>query len=78
MLLFIYFTRQDYREEFVRLLESKGFKVCNREMSFTEKHDSISKDDWMNRLDGLHIQRSDMNKLVMNYLVTGKVAFTAE
>ncbi|XP_063227613.1 glucose-induced degradation protein 8 homolog isoform X1 [Bacillus rossius redtenbacheri] len=39
-------------------------------MSYTEKHENISKDDWMNRLEGLHIQRSDMNKLIMNYLVT--------
>jgi hypothetical protein len=41
-------------------------------MSYTEKHENISKDDWMNRLEGLHIQRADMNKLIMNYLVTGK------
>lgn len=39
-------------------------------MSYTEKHENISKDDWMNRLEGLHIQRADMNKLIMNYLVT--------
>nr|XP_054771263.1 glucose-induced degradation protein 8 homolog [Lytechinus pictus] len=30
----------------------------------------ISKEAWMNRLQGLHITRGDMNKLVMNYLVT--------
>ncbi|KAK6634209.1 Glucose-induced degradation protein 8-B [Polyplax serrata] len=39
-------------------------------MSFSEKQENISKDDWMNRLDSLHIQRSDINKLIMNYLVT--------
>ncbi|XP_071444437.1 glucose-induced degradation protein 8 homolog [Hetaerina americana] len=39
-------------------------------MSYTEKHESITKDDWMSRLEGLHIQRADMNKLIMNYLVT--------
>lgn len=39
-------------------------------MSYTEKHENISKDDWMSRLEGLHIQRADMNKLIMNYLVT--------
>lgn len=42
-------------------------------MSFSEKQDNISKDDWMNRLDSLHIQRSDINKLIMNYLVTGEL-----
>jgi len=41
-------------------------------MSYTEKHENISKDEWMNRLESLHIQRADMNKLIMNYLVTGK------
>lgn len=43
-------------------------------MSYAEKHNStevISKEDWLNRLEGTHIQRSDMNKLIMNYLVTG-------
>nr|CAD7430525.1 unnamed protein product [Timema monikensis] len=39
-------------------------------MSYTEKHENISRADWMGRLDGLHIQRADMNKLIMNYLVT--------
>jgi len=40
-------------------------------MSFaSEKHDDISRDDWMERLHSLHITRADMNKLIMNYLVT--------
>nr|CAD7454177.1 unnamed protein product [Timema tahoe] len=39
-------------------------------MSYTEKHENISRADWMGRLEGLHIQRADMNKLIMNYLVT--------
>ncbi|XP_046993577.1 glucose-induced degradation protein 8 homolog [Schistocerca americana] len=39
-------------------------------MSYTEKHENISKDDWMEHLEGVHVQRSDMNKLIMNYLVT--------
>ncbi|XP_071478610.1 glucose-induced degradation protein 8 homolog [Diadema antillarum] len=30
----------------------------------------ISREAWMERLQGLHITRADMNKLVMNYLVT--------
>ncbi|GLH14502.1 uncharacterized protein GBIM_18890 [Gryllus bimaculatus] len=39
-------------------------------MSYTEKHENISKDDWMARLESRHIARADMNKLIMNYLVT--------
>ena len=46
-------------------------------MSYTEKHENISKDEWMNRLESLHIQRADMNKLIMNYLVTGKQSNTS-
>ncbi|XKL62251.1 hypothetical protein PGB90_002084 [Kerria lacca] len=35
----------------------KGFEVIN-------------KNDWMRKLENIHIQRTDMNKLIMNYLVT--------
>lgn len=41
-------------------------------MSFAEKSDNATKEEWVNRLENAHIQRSDMNKLIMNYLVTGK------
>lgn len=37
----------------------KGFEVIN-------------KNDWMRKLENIHIQRTDMNKLIMNYLVTGE------
>ena len=40
-------------------------------MSYTERHENISKEDWITRLEGSHLQRADMNKLIMNYLVTG-------
>jgi len=39
-------------------------------MSFADKHEDIYKEEWMERLEGLHIQRADMNRLIMNYLVT--------
>ena len=35
--------------------------------------DEIPRDDWMEQLKSLHITRVDMNKLIMNYLVTGKL-----
>lgn len=41
-------------------------------MSYTEKPDEITKDEWMEKLNNLHVQRADMNRLIMNYLVTGK------
>ncbi|CAH1248377.1 glucose-induced degradation protein 8 homolog isoform X1 [Branchiostoma lanceolatum] len=41
-------------------------------MSFTEKHEEITKQEWMDRLNSLHISRADMNRLIMNYLVTGE------
>lgn len=30
------------------------------------------RNEWMNRIESAHIDRNLMNKLVMNYLVTGK------
>lgn len=44
-------------------------------MSFTERHENntSSREEWLNKLEGLSIKRTDMNKLIMNYLVTGKL-----
>lgn len=42
-------------------------------MSYAEKPDEISKDEWLEKLNNLHVQRADMNRLIMNYLVTGNV-----
>lgn len=41
-------------------------------MSFTDRQieELHNKEEWMERLEGLHIQRADMNRLIMNYLVT--------
>ena len=40
-------------------------------MNFQDKHDEVSKDDWIEKLQNHHCSRADMNKLIMNYLVTG-------
>ncbi|CAN8003905.1 unnamed protein product [Ixodes hexagonus] len=32
--------------------------------------DEPSREEWLQRLEGVHIQRADMNRLIMNYLVT--------
>ena len=42
-------------------------------MSYTEKPEDISREEWMEKLNNVHIQRADMNRLIMNYLVTGIV-----
>ena len=42
-------------------------------MNFPEKPEDITKDDWLEKLHALHITRADMNRLIMNYLVTGKL-----
>jgi hypothetical protein len=39
-------------------------------MSYEEKPDEITKDEWMEKLNNLHVQPADMNRLIMNYLVT--------
>ena len=38
----------------------------------SEKQEEIGKEEWMNRLSETQVTRADMNKLIMNYLVTGK------
>lgn len=39
-------------------------------MSLPEKPPETSKEEWLQKLESLHVQRSDMNRLIMNYLVT--------
>ncbi|KAG9332532.1 hypothetical protein JZ751_014630 [Albula glossodonta] len=39
-------------------------------MSYAEKSEDITKEEWMDKLNNVHIQRADMNRLIMNYLVT--------
>jgi hypothetical protein len=42
-------------------------------MSYAEKPEEITREEWMEKLNNVHIQRADMNRLIMNYLVTGTV-----
>lgn len=44
-------------------------------MSYAEKPEDITREEWMDKLNNVHIQRADMNRLIMNYLVTGVVPF---
>jgi hypothetical protein len=53
-----------------RSLEKK-----KRMTTFTEKPAEITKQEWMEKLENVHLQRTDMNRLVMNYLVTGMIRF---
>lgn len=45
-------------------------------MSYSEKPEDITREEWMEKLNNVHIQRADMNRLIMNYLVTGTVKHT--
>lgn len=38
--------------------------------TFNDKSTEITKEKWMNKLENVHLHRTDMNRLVMNYLVT--------
>lgn len=38
----------------------------------SEKHEITTKEDWIKLLEDNDVGRSNMNKLIMNYLVTGK------
>ena len=44
-------------------------------MSHQEKLEEMSKEKWMDQIQSFHITRADMNRLIMNYLVTGKFKF---
>lgn len=44
-------------------------------MSSLEKNEIIVKEDWIKLLDENDLGRSNMNKLIMNYLVTGRQTF---
>ncbi|XP_062396844.1 glucose-induced degradation protein 8-B homolog isoform X2 [Sardina pilchardus] len=39
-------------------------------MSYADKPDDMTREEWMEKINNVHIQRADMNKLIMNYLVT--------
>lgn len=41
--------------------------------TFTEKPSEIGKQEWLEKLENVHLPRTNMNRLVMNYLVTGKI-----
>ena len=40
-------------------------------MSFTEKSEGASPQAWKERVQKCQFTRADMNRLIMNYLVTG-------
>lgn len=41
-------------------------------MSYSDKQEVTSKDEWLKLLEENDLGRSNMNKLIMNYLVTGE------
>ena len=45
--------------------------------NYSDKPDDTSKDEWMDKLQDLPVTRSEMNKLIMNYLVTGEFEATS-
>lgn len=40
-----------------------------------DKSEPITKEEWQSRLESFELKQVDMNKLIMNYLVTGKTIF---
>lgn len=58
-----------------------NISVMERVLSLSlgsEKQEEIGKEEWMNRLGETQVTRADMNKLVMNYLVTEGFKESAE
>lgn len=42
--------------------------------SHNDKTEPLTKEEWQTRLESFEFKQADMNKLIMNYLVTGKFA----
>lgn len=40
-----------------------------------DKPEPITKEEWQSRLESFEFKQADMNKLIMNYLVTGEYKF---
>lgn len=39
-------------------------------MSYNDRTDGISSAEWQNRLEAFELKQVDVNKLIMNYLIT--------
>lgn len=53
-----------------------SFAIANTmSMPSADKPEEVSREEWIQRLQNTHITRADMNKLIMNYLVTGMDLF---
>lgn len=41
----------------------------------TPIHHTETKNEWMESIEEQHLERSTLNRLIINYLVTGKIKF---
>lgn len=46
--------------------------MSNHSQSAMDKSEQFTHEEWQSRLESFPINRADLNKLVMNYLVTGE------
>lgn len=46
--------------------------------SAIDKNETMSREEWQTRLESFEFKQADMNKLIMNYLVTGECAKYAQ
>lgn len=53
----------------------RNSKEKTNKMSYSENKDGITKEEWQTRLENFPFKQTNMNKLIMNYLVTGKSHF---
>lgn len=44
-------------------------------MSYNDRTDGVSSTEWQNRLEAFELKQVDVNKLIMNYLITEGEAF---
>jgi len=41
--------------------------------ALTPIHQIATKSEWMEAIEGQHLERSTLNRLIINYLITGKI-----
>lgn len=46
--------------------------MSHHHQSLMDKIEPLSREEWQSRLESFEFKQADMNKLIMNYLVTGK------
>ena len=65
------FPIKEFQAYQIKIDSVSSFSESTMSFPSDKTDDTIDKDVWMENLQSLNVTRSDMNKIIMNYLVTG-------